>query len=194
MFVVASTDEADVYETVADLGLPKVESRGVFQHWIEAWPLLDGAVTGISTEGFAPELPSGLRVLGHNPVRLLCHLMGMDPPRRALSGETAVPSVDDLLSRLATQREGGDADELTEQAKIAMVSRVFGLLNAVRVLPDGRNEHGGGIPADHGRWSRCRRACSSRRRCSSGCRHHSAVISATAIRAEDSSTIAFFVA
>ena len=62
------------------------------------------------------------------------------------------------------------------------------------VLPDGRNEHGGGIPADHGRWSRCRRACSSRRRCSSGCRHHSAVISATAIRAEDSSTIAFFVA
>ena len=134
VFVVASTDEADVYETVADLGLPKVESRGVFQHWIEAWPLLDGAVTGISTEGFAPELPSGLRVLGHNPVRLLCHLMGMDPPRRALSGETAVPSVDDLLSRLATQREGGDADELTEQAKIAMVSRVFGLLNAVRVL------------------------------------------------------------
>ncbi len=73
-------------------------------------------------------------------------------------------------------------------------SQSTSLHNSGEVLPDGRNEHGGGIPADHGRWSRCRRACSSRRRCSSGCRHHSAVISATAIRAEDSSTIAFFVA
>lgn len=133
MFVVASRDEAEVQERVAGLGLPKVESRGVFQHWIDAWPLIDGAVTGISTEGFAPGLPSGLRVLGHSPVRLLCHLMGIDPPRRALLGETAIPSVDDLMSRLASQREG-DVDALTQQAKIAMVSGVFGLLNAVRVF------------------------------------------------------------
>ena len=62
------------------------------------------------------------------------------------------------------------------------------------VLPDGLDEHGGGTLVDHGRWSSCRHACSPCRRCSSGCRCHSAVISATAMRAEDSSTIAFFVA
>ena len=62
------------------------------------------------------------------------------------------------------------------------------------LLPDRLDEHGGGTPVDQGQWSLCRRACSPCRSCSSGCRHHSAVISATAMRAEDSSTIAFFVA
>jgi hypothetical protein len=74
VFVVAADDEADVIGLVKDLGLPEAESVHMYSsaHW--AWPLLDGAVTRLSTYGL-PLLPSAVRVYGDEPMRLLCHLL-----------------------------------------------------------------------------------------------------------------------
>ncbi|WP_374102260.1 hypothetical protein [Micromonospora sp. U21] len=54
-------------------------------------------------------LPSGTRVYGHRPLRLLCHFMDLQPPTRALSGERSVSEVDHLLADLDRQRQADTA-------------------------------------------------------------------------------------
>jgi hypothetical protein len=66
--------------------------------------LLDGLVIHVHAHGFpAGQLSSGWRVLGYRPMRLLCLLMGLEPPRRALRSEHAVPVEEDLLEALVLQ-------------------------------------------------------------------------------------------
>ncbi|WP_433288325.1 hypothetical protein [Micromonospora sp. CA-244673] len=104
VFVVAGAAADEVDQVVAGLGLPQAITNSLFDnaHW--ATPLLDGAVTRLLTYGL-PALPSGTRVYGHRPLRLLCHLMDLHPPTRALTGERHVPDIDQLLAHLDQQRQ-----------------------------------------------------------------------------------------
>ncbi|WP_157746459.1 hypothetical protein [Micromonospora inositola] len=119
VFVVAEIAAQEVDQVVAGLGLPEASSNSLFDnaHW--ATPLLDGAVTRLRTYGL-PRLPGGTRVYGHRPLRLLCHLMDLQPPR-ALSGEPSVPDVEELLGDLERQRQA-DVEAQLAQARTAMAN------------------------------------------------------------------------
>ncbi|MGC5021249.1 hypothetical protein [Micromonospora sp. DT47] len=132
VFVVAEAAAQEVDQVVAGLGLPDASSVGLFDnaHW--ATPLLDGAVARLRTYGL-PRLPGGTRVYGHRPLRLLCHLMDLQPPARALSGERSVPDVEELLADLERQRLA-DTEALLAQARTAMANDSQEVRAAVRAL------------------------------------------------------------
>jgi hypothetical protein len=66
--------------------------------------LLDGLIVHVHTHGFpAGQLSSGWWVLGYRPMRLLCLLMSLEPPRRALRSEHVVATEEDLLEGLVSQ-------------------------------------------------------------------------------------------
>ncbi|MEU9742519.1 hypothetical protein AB0E12_25370 [Micromonospora chersina] len=132
VFVVAEAAAGQVDQVVAGLGLPQATSNSLFDnaHW--ATPLLDGAVTRLLTYGL-PALPSGTRVYGHRPLRLLCHLMNLRPPTRALAGERHVPDIDQLLAHLDQQRQA-EPEVLLVQARTAMANDAQEVLTAVRVF------------------------------------------------------------
>ncbi|MFI6332461.1 hypothetical protein ACIBBG_29650 [Micromonospora chersina] len=132
VFVVAEAAAGQVDQVVAGLGLPQATSNSLFDnaHW--ATPLLDGAVTRLLTYG-PPALPSGTRVYGHRPLRLLCHLMDLRPPARALTGERHVPDIDQLLADLDWQRQA-EHQALLAQARTAMANDAQEVLAAVRVF------------------------------------------------------------
>ncbi|MGW4295844.1 hypothetical protein ACWEH1_22740 [Micromonospora chersina] len=132
VFVVAEAAAGQVDQVVAGLGLPQATSNSLFDnaHW--ATPLLDGAVTRLLTYGL-PALPSGTRVYGHRPLRLLCHLMDLRPPARALTGERRVLDIDQLLADLNWQRQA-EPEVLLVQARTAMANDTQEVLTAVRVL------------------------------------------------------------
>src|ERR1035437_8587399 len=65
-----------------EAGLPTVTSVSLFSNLYRSTPLLDGLVILISTEGWHHPLPSGVRVVGFKPFRLLCLLMNLKPQRR----------------------------------------------------------------------------------------------------------------
>ncbi|GGR77776.1 hypothetical protein GCM10010169_22580 [Micromonospora fulviviridis] len=132
VFVVAGAAADQVDQVVAGLGLPQATSNSLFDnaHW--ATPLLDGAVTRLLTYGL-PALPSGTRVYGHRPLRLLCHLMDLRPPARALTGERRVPDIDQLLAHLDRQRQA-EPEVLLVQARTAMANDAQEVLTAVRVF------------------------------------------------------------
>ncbi|MEU2169554.1 hypothetical protein ACH47V_26215 [Micromonospora chersina] len=132
VFVVAGAAADQVNQVVAGLGLPRATSNSLFDnaHW--ATPLLDGAVTRLLTYGL-PALPSGTRVYGHRPLRLLCHLMNLRPPARALTGERHVPDIDGLLAHLDQQRQA-EPEVLLVQARTAMANNAQEVLTAVRVF------------------------------------------------------------
>lgn len=132
VFVVAQAAADQVNQVVAGLGLPRATSNSLFDnaHW--ATSLLDGAVTRLRTYGL-PALPSGTRVYGHRPLRLLCHLMELRPPARALTGERHVPDIDQLLADLDRQRQA-EPQALLAQARTAMANDTQEVLTAVRVF------------------------------------------------------------
>ena len=132
VFVVAGDAAKEVDPIVAGLWLPQASSNNLFDnaHW--ATPLLDGAVARLLTYGL-PRLPSGTRVYGHRPLRLLCHLMDLQPPAQALTGERSVPQVDELLADLDRQRRA-DTDRLLAQACAAMANDSQEVLAAVRAF------------------------------------------------------------
>lgn len=132
VFVVAEAAAGQVDQVVAGLGLPRATSNSLFDnsHW--ATPLLDGAVTRLLTYGL-PALPSGTRVYGHRSLRLLCHLMDLRPPARALTGERHVPDIDRLLADLDRQRQA-EPEVLLVQARTAMANDAQEVLTAVRVF------------------------------------------------------------
>jgi hypothetical protein len=94
--------------------------------------LLDGAVAWLSNYGW-PSLPDGVRVYGHEPMRLLCHLLSLKPPTRRLTGERTVRSLAQLLEDLEKQRPR-NRDELLKQARLAMAEDNRGVLDTVRSL------------------------------------------------------------
>ncbi len=81
-------------------------------------PLLDGLVHRLRTYGL-PRMPSGLRVIGLRPLRLLCAMLDLAPPTRRLAGEVAIPTRDELLAELAAQR-AMPRERLAAQAKLGL--------------------------------------------------------------------------
>ncbi|MFG3301582.1 hypothetical protein [Micromonospora chersina] len=130
MFVVADAEADQVNQVMAGLGLPQATSNSLYDnaHW--ATPLLHGAVTRLLTYGL-PALPSGTRVYGHRPMRLLCHLMDLRPPTRALRGERQVPDIDQSLAHLDPQRQA-EPEALLAQARAAMANDTQEVVTAVR--------------------------------------------------------------
>jgi hypothetical protein len=104
VFTVHWSHYGEVRELVKSLELPGHHQGGLFSTWYWATAILDGYVLENSTEGFpAGRLPSGIRVVGSNPLRLLCYLLDLTQPRRR-SGESEVPSFEDLKSMLVVQQ------------------------------------------------------------------------------------------
>ncbi|MFF4811016.1 hypothetical protein ACFY03_22675 [Micromonospora chersina] len=89
-------------------------------------------MTRLLTYGL-PALPSGTRVYGHRPLRLLCHLMDLRPPARALTSERHVPDIDQLLAHLDRQRQV-EPEVLLVRARTAMANDAHEVLAAVRVF------------------------------------------------------------
>ena len=130
VFVVAADAEFEVVEIVRSLDLPEAQWTDMYSSTHRAWPLLDGAVARLLNYGW-PLLPDAVRVYGHEPMRLLCHLLGAKPPTRRLTGERAVRSVEQLLADLAKQQQA-NRDELLKQARSAMVEDTREVLDTVR--------------------------------------------------------------
>lgn len=70
-------------------------------YWVT--PLLDGLIHQLDTAGLPP-MPSGYRVIGTRPMRLLCDMLKVVPPTKCLAGEAVIPTRDELLAALAAQR------------------------------------------------------------------------------------------
>jgi len=155
VFTVHDSNFDEVNGLVRSLGLPLHHKGGVFCTWYWATPLLDGYVLQNSTEGFpAGRLPSGLRVVGTNPVRLLCHLLDLTQPRRFPS-EVVVPTTEELATRLEEQQSrcvealpAASRELLFASDKSDLVVLSYNLYGEV-AIPDGYR--GREIPAP-GEW------------------------------------------
>lgn len=78
-------------------------------HSTVACAVLDGFVFKVSKAWRLPvygDLGRGSKVIGNRSLRLICHLLGVAQPRK-LKGESAVPSVEQLLADLAQQQALG---------------------------------------------------------------------------------------
>jgi hypothetical protein len=133
---VIDRDFVDPVRTVlAANGVPLVSRSSKFDSAYSSAALLEGLVISVRTYGFpGGQLSSGWRVLGYRPMRLLCLLMGLEAPRRALRGEHVVATREDLLEALAWQHDEPGA-QVQERAKrgLGIADRV-GLLVLVREL------------------------------------------------------------
>ena len=129
---------------------------------------------------YAPLLP--------HPIRCTTQLIRRFGAMRAGLRKDAAPAdgPDQHFRRVRNSKAVGSCD-------VEVTSLTSGC-SRLRLLAGGHGEHVSGSHAEHRSWTRCRCTCPPCRHRSSGCRSHSPVISATAICAEDSSTIAFFCA
>ena len=137
VFVIAEDFVEPVLEVLAMNDVPLVRRSPKSDNAYSSAALLDGLVIHVHTHGFpAGQLSSGWRVLGYHPMRLLCLLMGLEPPRRALRGEHVVPVEEDLLEALALQLDEPRA-QVRKRAKrglgiadrtqlLALVCELFG--------------------------------------------------------------------
>ena len=133
VFVVAKDFIEPVHEVLEANSVPFVHYGDDYYHG--AASLLEGMVISLTTFGFpAGRLSSGWRVLGYRPMRLLCLLMGLEPPRRRLLGEHSLATREELLEDLSWQRDEPRA-QLEERANrgLGVIDRV-GLLVLVREL------------------------------------------------------------
>lgn len=133
MYPVRQAHRATVLGIVEGL---RIESWGTgvrpYEGSCSAYPLLDGAVCSLTAYGMAP-MPSGVRVLGARPLRLLCHLMDLRGPSRRLPGEADIPNAGELMSDLARQLER-DREALAVQAMAALFQDSNGAREAVSTL------------------------------------------------------------
>jgi hypothetical protein len=98
VFVVAADFVAPVRDVLEANHAALLTQGEMFDNYYGSTGLLDGLVIFVRTYGFpAGQLSSGWRVLGYRPMRLLCLLMGLEAPRRALRGERVVATPADLL-------------------------------------------------------------------------------------------------
>ncbi len=103
IFVVNRVYVPQVRAVVNGLELPTWSSINMFDNCYWVTPLLDGLVQLLDAYGLPP-VPSGFRVFGHRPLRLLCCLLRLRPPSRLLAGESVIPTPEELLAELAAQR------------------------------------------------------------------------------------------
>ena len=104
VFVVAPGCSSQVHQILEDLGLPTATSGFRYLSATSSAPLLDGLVISLESDEMGA-LPSRTRVVGTRPMRLLCDLLGVDPPSRRLKGERVVPTLDELHHELDLQRK-----------------------------------------------------------------------------------------
>jgi hypothetical protein len=133
--VVAKDFVEPVREVLEANGVSFVCYGNMFDNYYGAASLLEGMVIYLTTYGFpAGRLSSGWRVLGYRPMRLLCLLMGLEPPRRRLLGEHSLAMREELLEDLSWQSDEPRA-HVEERAKrgLGVTDRV-GLLVLVREL------------------------------------------------------------
>jgi hypothetical protein len=118
-----------VREVLEANGVSFVCYGNMFDNYYGAAALLDGLVIHVHTHGFpAGQLSSGWRVLGYRPMRLLCLLMGLEPPRRRLLGEHSLATREELLEDLSWQSDEPRA-QVEERAK-----RGLGVTDRVEML------------------------------------------------------------
>lgn len=130
VFVVAKDFIEPVHEVLETNGVP-CPSHNAYG----SAALLDGLVISVRTYGFpAGRLSSGWRVLGYRPMRLLCLLMGLEPPRRTLRGEHVVATREDLLEALAWQHDEPPAQVQARARRGLGIADRVGLLVLVREL------------------------------------------------------------
>jgi hypothetical protein len=102
--VIAEDFVEPMLEVLAMSGVPLVNRSQKSDSAYSSAALLDGLAIHVHTHGSpVGQLSSGWRVIGYRPMRLLCLLMGLEPPRRALRGEHVVPAEEDLLEALVLQ-------------------------------------------------------------------------------------------
>jgi hypothetical protein len=137
VFVVAEEFVEPMLEALAMISVPLVNRSPKSDNTYSSAALLDGLVIQVHAHGFpAGQLSSGWRVLGYQPMRLLCLLMDLEPPRRALRSEHVVATEEDLLEGLVSQLNEPRA-QVRERAKrglgiadrgqlLALVRELFG--------------------------------------------------------------------
>ena len=161
VFVIAEDFVEPVREVLEANGVSFVCYGNMFDNYYGAASLLEGMVIYLTTYGFpAGRLSSGWRVLGYRPMRLLCLLMGLEPPQRRLLGEHSLATREELLEDLSWQSDEPRA-QVEERAKrgLGVTDRV-GLLVLVRELfgeeylptPLGRDLKAA-LPAVSSRWA-----------------------------------------
>lgn len=103
VFVVApGCCSTQVHQILEDLGLPTATSGFMYLSATSSAPLLDGLVISLESDVMGA-LPSRTRIVGTRPMRLLCDLLGVDPPSRRLKGERSLPTLDELHRELDLQ-------------------------------------------------------------------------------------------
>jgi hypothetical protein len=102
VFLVAPGYSRQVDQILEDLGLPNPTGGLLHVSATSSAPLLDGLVISLRNYVMGT-LPSRTRVVGTRPMRLLCDLLGVDPPLRRLKGERSVPTLDELHRELDVQ-------------------------------------------------------------------------------------------
>jgi hypothetical protein len=102
VFDVAPDYSGLVDQILEDLGLPNPTGGSMYIAVTSSAPLLDGFVIGLQNY-VTGTLPSRTRVVGTRPMRLLCDLLGVEPPSRRLKGEQSAPTLDELHRELDTQ-------------------------------------------------------------------------------------------
>ena len=107
VFTVRRSYYNEVNDLVNSLDLDEHHKGGLFSTWYWATPLIEGYVLTNLTYGFpSGSLPTGLRVVGANPLRLICHLLGLTQPRKFAS-EKSVPIGETLVAKLEEQQSHG---------------------------------------------------------------------------------------
>lgn len=102
VFVVAPDYSGRVDQILDDLGLPNPTAGSMYIAVTTSAPLLDGFVLSL-TNYVRGTLPSRTRVVGTRPMRLLCDLLGVEPPSRRVKGEQFAPTLDELHRELDIQ-------------------------------------------------------------------------------------------
>ncbi len=135
MFTVAPEFSQAVFDVLSRAGLPILKSSSMYSPLYRSSPLLDGVVAELDNYGFpAGLLPSGVRVIGSRPMRLLCAMLELEPPSRRLSGERVMPSSQELLAALDRQLKEPQAKLEDRAGKAIGITTSTDLLLVVREL------------------------------------------------------------
>lgn len=113
VFGVRAAHRQAVRDWVTHQDVPSVVSRGVYEPTVYGWAVLDGGITEIHQYGLS-SLPTGIRVVGWQTLRLLVDELGLAGPRRVLPGEVAIEIEELRLRHLADTARDGAAHQRAE--------------------------------------------------------------------------------
>jgi hypothetical protein len=132
VFRVRPDYESRIHKWLGHQNVPSVRSSGMYESTITAWAILNGGITATHAYGMTG-LPSGLRVVGWQPLRLLAADLDLTVPSRPMPGEGDVVDGTELRRRhLATATDDSAAASRAEA--LAACSDYKSLRWAVRRL------------------------------------------------------------